>query len=210
MIDLTSWIRDLILFYPSLSYLVIFLGVAFGGEVMLLGFAFFSAAGILPLWALVLFSFFGATFMDTFWFIFVRSGFFQKINFARFRNIIFTIRDVIKKLHGENYFWILVLAKFMYGTRTPTIIYMSKTDISFKKFISYNSVAIISWLAVVVPIGFLSGLGYVYLSNTLQNLYASLGFLLLMLLFVAIGHTFIKNNLLKKRNDNRGDEEQLP
>ena len=87
------------------------------------------------------------------------------------------------------------------------ILYVSKTRIAFKNFIFDDMLAILVWLLVLVPIGFLSGLGFTFISGILQNIYAGIGFVILILFLFVMLQMWLKRyftregeEILEKKN----------
>ena len=76
---------------------------------------------------------------------------------------------------------------------------MSATDLSLRKFMRSNIAAVALWVAVVIPIGFLSGLGFSYLSGLLENIYAGIGFILLIAVLLVIFEVHLKKIFLRIR-----------
>lgn len=76
--------------------------------------------------------------------------------------------------------------------------YVSKTDIKFGRFIYYESISLILWLLVITAIGFFSGIGFTYYSNILENIYAGIGYILLMFILIIIFQLWIKRIFTKE------------
>ena len=72
---------------------------------------------------------------------------------------------------------------------------------TLKYFLSHNFVAIFIWLAIIIPIGFLSGLGFTYISNILKSIYAGIGFLLLVILLIIILQIYLKKIFTKEEQE---------
>jgi len=201
MVDQLEWVKFLILEYPSLQYLIIFLGAAVGGELALFTIAFLAAQGIISPVASITFSFLGALSADSMWFLLGRTTTAKKIILHRYANPTITvITKAIEKVSRGSHFWALVFAKFLVGTRIIILIYISNLSFSFGEFIRYNVIATIIWLAVIGPIGFLSGLGFTYVADIFQSLYAGVGFVLLILIVIVILQLWLKKIFIHMRN----------
>jgi membrane protein DedA with SNARE-associated domain len=186
--------------YPVLKYLVVFFGTALGGEIFLVAFAFLSAQGLISLYTLVPLSFLGTTFADTSWFLLSRTKIVSRLFEHRYATPAVTmITTTISRISKGSHFLALVFAKFLYGTRIITIIYVSKTHLSLKKFLHYNTYAVLFWVAAVIPIGYASGLGYTYISHFFQNLYASITFAVLVLIFIILFQRWLKNRISREK-----------
>lgn len=195
-----EFLRIIFFDYPALKYLMVFLGTALGGEFFLITFAFLSAQGLVSLFALVPLAFFGTFFSDTVWFLVGRTKRFHSITEHRHVGpTVSVITNTIRHISRGSHFMALVFAKFLFGTRVMTILYISKTHLTLKKFLYYNSYAVLFWVLVVIPIGYSSGLGYTYLGHVFENIYASIGFLIFVAGLIIIGQLWLKN-LFTKQN----------
>ena len=57
----------------------------------------------------------------------------------------------------------LLYTKFLYGTRLITILHLSSRKISFRSFFLFNIISAVIWLFVVIPLGWLAGMGVINL-----------------------------------------------
>ncbi len=201
MIDSIEWLRILILDYPSLQYLALFFGPLIGGEFVIIAFAFLSAQGVISLLLLVILSFLAVFFADAAWFFLGRTAVAQRIiSHRHISPTAMIIFEAVRRASRGNHFIALVLAKLMPGTRILMILYMSKTDLAFNKFVIYNAVAILLWLLVVIPIGLISGAGFTYLAEIFKSLYVSVGFVFLIVIIIIVIHLWLKKQFTRSRN----------
>lgn len=199
MIDSMEWLQAFIVHYPTLQYIVIFLGAAFGGEMIIIPLSFLAAQKIFPLSSFLFISFFAVVFSDTFWFLLGRTRIALKIINNRYAvSTISVVMQAIYKLSKGNNFIALIFIKFLFGTRVIFLFYFSKTSMTVREFISYNFSAIFIWLAVIIPIGFFSGLGFTYVSDILGNIYAGLGFVFLVLFIAVMIQAWFKRVIERK------------
>lgn len=204
MIESVEWLGQLIVNYPALQYLLVFLGTAIGGDVLLVAFAFLSAQGIVPPVTLFLFGFLGTFSSDLALFLLARTKFLHNIISHRYTNkTTSTIVEALRRISRGSHFWALVIAKFLLATRLVILLYSNKTDLKFKKFFYYDALAVIIWLAIVVPIGFLLGLGFTYLSEVFKNIYAGVGLVLLFILIAFMVEMWLKKTFTSVPNDNQ-------
>ncbi len=198
MIESIELLRILILDYPLLQYPLLFFGPMFGGEVVIIAFAFLSAQGVLSLFLIAILSFLAVFLMDAVWFFLGRSAVAKWIISHRHVSptavIIF---ESVRRVSRGNHFIALVIAKLMPGTRILMIMYMSKSDIVFKKFALYNTAAILIWLLIIIPIGFISGTGFTYLAGIFKHLYVSVGFVFLVVIIIIAIHLWIKKQFIR-------------
>ena len=69
----------------------------------------------------------------------------------------------IEKLSSNKTFLMLLYTKFLYGTRLITILHLSSRKISFRSFFLFNIISAVIWLFVVIPLGWLAGMGVINL-----------------------------------------------
>lgn len=199
MTDFAIWLQTLIIQYPTLQYLVIFLGAAFGGEVAMITLSFMAAQGLFPLHTLFIVSFFGTMSSDILYFLMARTALANRLFSHRYTNhTVNMITEAVRKVSRGSHFTALLLANFMIASRIILIMYVSKTKLKFSRFLYYESVSLILWLLVLISIGFLAGLGFTYISGLLENIYAGIGFLLLILLVVVAVQLWLKRHFTKE------------
>lgn len=194
-----AWLGGLISAYSSLTYLIIFLGAAFGGEPGVLALSFLAAQGLFPLWLYILIAFLGVLSSDSLYFFLGKTKLARRLIEHRYAaGTIAVIMEAIDRLSRGKHTLAFVLAKFIVGTRAVIIMYVSKTGLSYKYFLRHNLLAIIIWLAVVHTTGYLAGLGFAYVSQILENVYAGLGFVLLFLIVVFIIQSKLRKTFVEE------------
>ncbi|TSC77633.1 MAG: hypothetical protein G01um101424_256 [Parcubacteria group bacterium Gr01-1014_24] len=200
MIESIEWLRMFILDYPSLEYIIIFFGTGFGGEFALLPLGFLAAQGVISILPLIVLSFLGTFFSDTLWFLLGRTAIVKNMISHRYANTtVSVINEAISRMSRGSHSTALIIAKFIVGTRVLLIMYVSTTNIRFQQFIRYDTVAIFLWILVVIPIGFLSGLGFTYFAEILENLYAAIGFILLVIIIIIMLEIWLKKIFTRMR-----------
>lgn len=199
MLESLEWLKNIVLFYPGIQYAVIFFGTAFGGEIGPLILAFLTAQNIIPLAPFLLLAFLGALFADIIWFYLGKTRTFGKIMDHRYAvHTVFVITEAVRKLSRGSHLLALIFTKFLIGTRVVLIMYVGRTDIKLNTFIKYDIVATVIWLSVVFSIGYLSSLGFNYLANILENIYAGIGFVLLVILLILMAQVWLKKIFTKE------------
>ena len=169
---------------------------------MLIAFAFLSAQGVLSPTSLVIFGSLGTYFSDIALFLLARTKLFHNIISHRYadRTTSLIVLALLRIGKGKHLL-ALIIAKFLIGTRVVLMLYGDKTDISFKKFSFYDSIATIVWIIVVGAIGFLLGLGFTYLSEVFKNIYAGVGLVLLFLLLAFMAEMWVKRKFTEGSGD---------
>lgn len=201
MTEPIEWLRMLILNYSSLQYVIVFLGAGFGGELGLLALGFFAAQNIISIFPLIILSFLGTFFSDALWFFLGRTGTMKSMISHRYANTtVSIINEAVGRVSRGNHLLALIIAKFLVGTRVLLIMYVSMTNIGFQQFMRYDIIAIFIWVLVVIPIGFLSGLGFTYLAEILENLYAAVGFILLVIVIIIMLEIWLKRIFTRRRD----------
>ena len=119
-----------------------------------------AGAGELSLWQIVPFSILGILAHDFFFFILGRSSYSD--------NLFFYFKKRARKLQEWNVFQhqsflALFLTKFVYGSRIIYILLLSRQRISRQRFFWFNLLAVVCWFAVMTPLGFFAGQGFVKL-----------------------------------------------
>ncbi len=196
-----EWLREFIVNYPSLQFLAIFLGAAGGGEIALVTLSFLAAQKVISLPALVFFSALGTFCSDSIWFLLGRTSGVRKIIAHRYATpTMEVITQALKRISRGNNLVMLIFAKFLIGTRVVTLFFISTIYEKYSKFAEHNIVSIVVWLSVVIPVGYLSGLGFTYIASVLQNIYAALGFALLVILVIIMLQTWLQKKLIQTPN----------
>ena len=201
MIEPVEWLRTFILLHLSLEYLIIFFAAAFGAEPALLTLGFLAAQGVFPIYPVMLLSFLGTFLSDGFWFLLGRTATMRKIISSRLADkTISVISRAIKRISRGNNVIILIIIKFVVGTRVLVIMSLSSTDMKLREFMRSNVAAVLLWVLVVIPTGYLSGLGFTYMAGILENIYAGIGFILLVAILLVILEIWIKRVFIRVRD----------
>ncbi len=194
-----EWLRLFILHYPSLEYIIIFFVTMVGGELTLFTLGFLLAQGILSFLPLAVFGFLGAFSPNILWFLLAKTAVANKIISHRYANTTLSvIAEAVQRVSHGNHLTALIIAKFLFGTPIILVMYVNKTLLGFKQFIYYESVAIFLSLLVIMPIGFIAGLGFNYLAGVFQNLYIALGFVLLILVLIIMVQLWFEKIFIRK------------
>ena len=155
-----SIVKELYLFVVFNPYLVSSIG-GFLSEEFLVFLAILSGRGLLKLWIVFVFGFFGIFLSDSLWFYLGKSkiiGFIKKlINLEKKIEKLDERMDFIDK--KRNFVYILA-TKFVYGTRIASIVYYSIKGMKYKKFLFYDFFAVLIWLVIMVPAAWFAGKGF--------------------------------------------------
>lgn len=197
-----EWIREFLLNYPYLQYAVIFLATGFGGELGLFALAFLAAQNAIPWTALIIFSALGTFATDSMWFLFGGTRPVQKMLSHKYASpTVELVSEALQTISRKNNQAALILVKFLIGTRVVMFFIVSRFYTSYWDFARHNALAVLVWILVMIPAGYFAGIGYSYLSRTLDNVYAGIGFILLVIIGIIMAQIYIKKRLIKKAEE---------
>jgi len=177
--------------------ILFFLAAYIGGEEMIIPLAILVGHGLWSLWLLFTVCFIGTLFADLTWFLLGRHGIQKRRFFQRYKEKYTKMSTFIRKL-AKTEIGLLLITKFIYGTRIFTIILISLEGLSINKFIKINSLVILIWLPIITGIGWMIGRG----SSLFVNLYEhpielSVGIIAIIVLF-HIARNYLSKKLLPK------------
>ncbi len=188
----------------------------FGNYVLLLGFmagmineevllflAVLSGSGVLSFWQIVISGFIGIAIHDAIFYFLGRTRpvYFlkKKLRLSKKNN---ALASLIKKLGKKGYFLPLFLSKFIYGIRIAMIIYASHKERKFSRYLLLNSLAVLIWFCIMMPLGWLAGKGFVELLHVARGIEKLFAILLAALLVIYLIHKFVLSVLIKKVKKN--------
>lgn len=173
--------------------LLFFLAALIGGEELIVPLAFLVGTGLWDVPTLFIFTAIGTLVADVGWFLLGRHGIQKSALFKRHTEKYKKVTAMIKKI-ADHEFNLLLITKFIYGTRIFTIIHLSLEETHLYRFIALNSIVIVVWLTVIINIGWWAGKGSRILSSLMEHpLYMGLG----VLTTLAIFHVF--RNIVGKK-----------
>jgi membrane protein DedA with SNARE-associated domain len=201
MIESIEWLRIFILDHRSFEYIIIFFGAALGGEFSLFALGFLAGQDVLSTLSVIILGFAGTLFPNILWFFLGKTKAMSKLVLFRYADATTSmVTQAVDRMSKGNHFAALTIIKFIVGTPFILTMYVSKTDISFRRFILYESGVVLLSLLAVVPIGFVSGLGFIYIASIFNNLYAMVGFVLLVVVIIIMLKRWIKNKFTKSNS----------
>lgn len=167
------WLNELIPLISSHTALFAFLAGLLVEEALIF-FGILAGQRIIELQAVIIFGFLGVVIFDSFIFVLARSKY-----GAFVKNLFYSTREQKKRpqiLHPHNthkYALAIFLSKFIYGARTFTIWYVSGKHLSYKRFVVYDILATVAWMALLFPIAWLAGRGiskYLFVAQHIERL----------------------------------------
>ncbi len=199
MTESVEWLRLFIFHYPYLQYIVIFFGVIIGGGLTLFILGFLAAQNIISLFSFTLVSLLAVFSSDALWFLLSTTAPVKRMILHRYAHTtISVIAQAITRVSKGNHFKAFVFAKFLIGTPVILIIYLNKTGLKFKDFFYHNVFAIFIWLFINILIGLIAGLGFIYFAQIFKNIYAAIGFILVVIMAIAIVQIWIEKEFTQK------------
>ncbi len=168
--------------WQPLTYAVVFLGMTFGGEEVLIVLALFLNRGYLLFVPTFLAAYGGAITGDILWFMFgtrlVRIGFLYRLS----QRVAFLRTGAVKK-HDVS---VIFLSKFLYGLSHISLAHLGMNGERFFRFIRYDFIASALWIVIVGGIGYGFSITLFELKHFLRFFEISL--LLALVLFYVIEH----------------------
>ena len=131
--------------------------------------------------------FLGTTLADVIWFL---AGVFWQKHSSRihfFEESRKKAAELLETFLGKNPLLAIIAVKFLYGTRIAMIVYVAARGMSFGTFALYNSIGTFLWLAVLFPLGYLTGKG---LAQALPPIYAIQAAIVVLILSFIIMRMF--------------------
>lgn len=175
---------------------IILVGTFFFGDTVVLTAAGLAAHGQWPVASVVGYSFLGTVISDTMWFT-LADRTMHKIRGDSDRAAAFDrLTTRLDGWVGEYPQFGLLFVKFLWGTRTLSIVYMASRKLPTQRFILFDAMGTAIWLGVLVPIGWLAGKGVASLSGELTRLEYALPILLVGAFAIKRGRTWILNRQL--------------
>ncbi|PQJ81889.1 DedA family protein [Polaribacter glomeratus] len=142
------------------SYILLFLGIFFEGELILLSAVIAAHQGLLNIWMVILIAIFSTILSDI---IYFNVGKYKAKKWLT--NSKYAAKyEVVQQKLLKNRTKMLLSYRFLYGMRIITPIVLGSQEISISKFLKYSILSTIIWCFVIV------GLGYVFGELIINNL----------------------------------------
>ncbi len=197
-----EWVTLVFQQHESIQYIIVFLAAAFGGEIAMISMSFLLAQGFFSFYPFVTISYIGTYSSDIMWFWLGKSKMVSKLFTHRHTSkTIHVIVEAMHKMSKGSDFMALFLANFMPASRVILIMYVSRKNLEFVKFLYYEAVALFWWTVAVVAIGYTAGIGYTYLSNVLNSIYSGVGFVLVFLFIIILVQVWFKHKVEEKSEE---------
>ncbi len=187
--------------YSWLGYAILFIGMVFEGESVLMIVATSSRLGIISPFFVWLFAVAGVIVGDIFWFLLggkvgakllSRYGKILFITEARVAALSRYLNSSQKKAGG-----LIFLAKYLYGFTHLTLITIGASRLRFRTFIIYTVPAAILWVSIFFAAGYVYADAVKDLENNLPRVLGGLALIIVIVTFVSklLGRYFEKKHL---------------
>lgn len=175
---------------------IILAGTFFFGDSVVLTASGLAAHGQWPVTSVVLWSFLGTLISDTMWFK-LADRTMHKIRGNEERAASFyRLTNRLDGMVGEHPHRGLLFVKFLWGTRTLSIVYMASRKVPTRTFVVFDAIGTLAWLAVLVPIGWLASQGIANLNGDLTRIEYGLPILLVLAVMLKKGRAWVLNRRL--------------
>lgn len=189
------------------GYLSIFLGVAIGGEILILAVGFLSSLGYFNIFLAILVATLGVVIADTVFYLLGRIG--RKKVFHRIARF-FRISD--KKIKKSEEFFkkhdvkAMLLVRFVYGLRAMTLIIAGVSKMKYHRFFLYNFIGTFTWAMILGVLGYFFGESYEIISQYVENIILSISIGLIIGVIILLIITLVKKYIIKEFKLNNGNK----
>lgn len=153
-------ITQILLFFGNNIPAVSFAGAIIGGEETLVLLSILSAKGFLNIWTVLVFFYFGIVVSDMLWYYIGKSKLFTLLIKIRLLSAAYDYwGKLLDKATAKSDFQALLITKFLYGFRLPTIMYLARERLTIGSFLKYALFTNFIWVGAISAIGWLAGKG---------------------------------------------------
>lgn len=185
-------------------YFLVSIVAGFLGEEAVLFLTFLQSVSGIRLEVILLFAPIGLILIDLIYYLLGRIKFLKKIT-DEIKNIEMQkgVLPRIIRFSNRRPLFAMIITKFIYGTRSGLIVYLSSQGMSFRRFMVYNIVAIELWAFTTIPVAWLFGkwwgsAGLDVLENFFLVVALALGFVVALDTLIR----FVYNKLRKSKEIN--------
>ena len=146
-------LTTLIEHHAVLAYGIIFLGLIFEGEVVVIATGVLAYLGALDFWLALIFIFAGS-FVKTFVLYYIGERINEKFGYNKFFKYIEKRVFYFMPRFKEKPFWSIFLSKFIMGTNYIVMLFSGYNKISLKTYIKAEIIATIIWAPALLSLGF--------------------------------------------------------
>lgn len=167
--------------FSAHPYIVLFIGLLFAGEALLLPAVYLALAGRLEMSYVVGIAMFSTVVSDMFWYYVgahINQRFAKKLVAGRIQRGLEKLSAAFSRHSGR----VLYLSKFVYGTRTTAQVLAGLNLMPLRKYISINFMGVFSLLAFIVILAYSIGATVENMESIVHTV--EIGFLIFVVLIV--------------------------
>lgn len=156
----------------TLDYLpfVTYFGSIIIGNPFIIMISMMSGHGTFPFWQILLFVFLGNMTSDTIWFFIARTRWIDKFLAKASKKKLDKIIKKISKHHLMRFdFLVMLVASFVYGIETASVVYFSRKGMSYWRFLKIDLIPTFLWIFSLTGAGYLAGKGFAKASETFES-----------------------------------------
>ncbi len=148
---------DLLLFFQTHGYWILFLVIMFEGPIAITAAAFAASFGIFNVYFILVLSFFACTAGDMFWYFLGK--FWRESIIDRHFGKIMKSKNMkkVKKLLEGHYFRAIILIKLVPPLPVPGLIFAGADELKFRKFLFASALVNVVSCVVFVVLGYYLG-----------------------------------------------------
>lgn len=200
LIQILEYLKDLSDYAPIIS----FLWAIIGWEETLVVLWILVSQGVFNIWNVFIFYYIGIIVSDILWYAIGKSQAFDWfINKKFWKKIYNSGHKIISAISKKNDFQALLITKFIYWLRIPTLMYLSKQWLQIKHFLIYTFITNFIWSVIILLIGILAWKWLFLATSISDNLILFLfliGLILILFNFLMKYLSFIVKKCLNKDN----------
>lgn len=186
-------ISSLIEHFKDQPFLLFLIASFVGGEELMIPLAFLVGTGLWDFPTLFAACFLGTLVADTLWFLLGRHGIQKSKLFQKHKERYKKVEAFFAKI-SKNDFVVLLISKFLYGTRIFMLFHFGIGGMPKGKFLLMNIGVIVAWLPLVLALGWFAGRG----SSTITRLYEHPAWVLVGVGLALVLFHVIRNQIAKR------------
>ncbi len=180
---IVQFFTNLVEHHYVLTYVFLYLGLIFEGEVVLITTGILVHLGALDLWTALIFIFLGSlskTFMGYYLGVLIYKRW-QDVAFFKFFEK--RLRLMVPRFK-ERPFWSIFISKFIFGAHTTVVLFSGFEKIDFKRYLKADVLATIIWAPALVGLGYFFSYTALHVSHNVGRF--SLIIIGLVVLFIIV------------------------
>lgn len=137
-----------------------FVGVFFLSEAVIIPSSVLAKQGVFNWYTVFVVALVSTTLSDLMWFKFGTIFLRHTHRLGKYQKNVHKLMHAVERMTGKRTYLFLIIYKFFYGFRSLTIIALSMRKYSILRFGVFTALGSVVWLAVLMGVGWLIGLGF--------------------------------------------------